>query len=51
MRDISHHLAVAVPQATRHGDMLDPDKGEVQAHVAPGDRALLDRAFIIPTMG
>jgi len=45
MRDISHKLAFAdAPAATRFGEVFDPNRGVVQARVALGDSALLDRA-------
>jgi malonate-semialdehyde dehydrogenase (acetylating)/methylmalonate-semialdehyde dehydrogenase len=45
MRDIAHKLAFAdVPAPTRFSDVFDPNNGGVQARVALGDRALLDRA-------
>ncbi len=45
MRDIPHKLAFE-PQgaATRYADVFDPNNGTVQARVALGDAALLDRA-------
>ncbi|NIJ18059.1 CoA-acylating methylmalonate-semialdehyde dehydrogenase [Sphingobium vermicomposti] len=45
MREISHKLAFAdAPVPGRFGDVFDPNNGGVQARVALGDRALLDRA-------
>ena len=45
MREISHKLAFAdAPAATRFSDVFDPNNGGVQARVALGDAALLDRA-------
>jgi malonate-semialdehyde dehydrogenase (acetylating)/methylmalonate-semialdehyde dehydrogenase len=45
MRQIDHHIAGAAGAgAPRLADVLDPNNGGVQAQVALGDRALLDRA-------
>ena len=45
MRDISHKLAFAHDgEAARYSDVFNPNDGQVQARVALGDRALLDRA-------
>ncbi|HET6536593.1 MAG TPA: CoA-acylating methylmalonate-semialdehyde dehydrogenase [Sphingopyxis sp.] len=45
MRQIDHVIAGgAAGTAARLGDVLDPNNGGVQARVALGDRALLDRA-------
>lgn len=45
MREISHKLAFAdAPAPGRFGDVFDPNNGGVQARVALGDSALLDRA-------
>ena len=45
MRQIDHHIAGGTGGGTgRTGDVLDPNNGGVQARVALGDRALLDRA-------
>jgi malonate-semialdehyde dehydrogenase (acetylating)/methylmalonate-semialdehyde dehydrogenase len=45
MRDISHKLAFPYDgSASRHADVFDPNSGAVQARVALGDAALLDRA-------
>ena len=45
MRDISHKLAFAHKgEAARYSDVFNPNDGQVQARVALGDRALLDRA-------
>ncbi|EQB14277.1 methylmalonate-semialdehyde dehydrogenase [Sphingobium quisquiliarum P25] len=45
MRDISHKIAFSgLPAPARFGDVFDPNRGSVQARVALGDRALLDRA-------
>lgn len=45
MRQIDHMLAGAAPNtAGRFADVLDPNNGGVQARVALGDRAILDRA-------
>ncbi len=44
MREISHKLAFAQDAApARYGDVFDPNNGGVQARVALGDAALLDR--------
>ena len=46
MRTIDHHLAPGVPagDAARRHQVWNPSTGEVQAEVALGDAALLDRA-------
>ena len=45
MRDIPHKLAFAHKgEAARYSDVFNPNDGQVQARVALGDRALLDRA-------
>ena len=45
MRQIDHHIVGgAGGNAGRLGDVLDPNNGGVQAQVALGDKALLDRA-------
>lgn len=45
MRDINHFIAGgAGGSAARFGDVFDPNSGQVQARVALGDRAVLDRA-------
>jgi malonate-semialdehyde dehydrogenase (acetylating)/methylmalonate-semialdehyde dehydrogenase len=45
LRQIDHFLAGAVPaQATRFGDVFDPNSGAVQARVPLGDAAVLDAA-------
>src|SRR3569623_345484 len=44
MRQIDHFLATPAGSATRQGDVFDPNNGEVQAKVALGTRADLDRA-------
>ncbi|WP_340266004.1 CoA-acylating methylmalonate-semialdehyde dehydrogenase [Sphingobium mellinum] len=45
MRDITHKLAFAFDgKAGRYSDVFDPNNGNVQARVALGDKALLDRA-------
>jgi malonate-semialdehyde dehydrogenase (acetylating) / methylmalonate-semialdehyde dehydrogenase len=45
MRQIDHFVAAGVSApAARHGDVFDPNAGTVQAQVALGDAALLDRA-------
>ncbi|SCW68977.1 malonate-semialdehyde dehydrogenase (acetylating) / methylmalonate-semialdehyde dehydrogenase [Sphingobium faniae] len=45
MREISHKLAfVHDAMPVRYGDVFDPNNGVVQARVALGDAALLDRA-------
>ena len=45
-RTIAHALATSVPQpaADRTGEVFDPSRGIVQAHVPLGDAALLDAA-------
>jgi malonate-semialdehyde dehydrogenase (acetylating) / methylmalonate-semialdehyde dehydrogenase len=45
MRQIDHIVAAGVnAPAARHGDVFDPNAGTLQAQVALGDAALLDRA-------
>ncbi|WP_447765400.1 CoA-acylating methylmalonate-semialdehyde dehydrogenase [Sphingopyxis panaciterrae] len=48
MRQIDHHIVGGAGGSTsgsaRLGDILDPNNGGVQAQVALGDRALLDKA-------
>jgi malonate-semialdehyde dehydrogenase (acetylating)/methylmalonate-semialdehyde dehydrogenase len=45
MREVHHLLACANDgEAARHGDVFDPNSGEIQARVALGDATLLDRA-------
>ncbi len=45
MRDIDHLIVGgAAGPATRFGDVFDPNNGTVQARVALGDKAVLDRA-------
>jgi malonate-semialdehyde dehydrogenase (acetylating) / methylmalonate-semialdehyde dehydrogenase len=45
MRNISHHLAAGAAGApTRQGDVFAPNDGSVQARVALGDAAVLERA-------
>ncbi|MEI2725007.1 MAG: aldehyde dehydrogenase family protein [Verrucomicrobiota bacterium] len=44
MRQIDHFLAGGSPAASRFGDIMDPNNGGVQAQVALGDRAVLDKA-------
>ena len=44
MRQIDHHIAGGAGGGSRFGDVLDPNNGGVQAQVALGDRAILDRA-------
>ncbi|MGC4252847.1 MAG: CoA-acylating methylmalonate-semialdehyde dehydrogenase [Sphingobium sp.] len=45
MREISHQLAFVHGAApARYGEVFDPNNGVVQARVAMGDAALLDRA-------
>ena len=44
MRQIDHHIAGGAGGSGRFGDILDPNNGGVQARVALGDRAVLDRA-------
>jgi malonate-semialdehyde dehydrogenase (acetylating)/methylmalonate-semialdehyde dehydrogenase len=46
MRDIDHFIVGhAGGTATRHGDVFDPNSGTVQARVALGEQADLDRAI------
>ncbi|MHA0316740.1 CoA-acylating methylmalonate-semialdehyde dehydrogenase [Sphingomonas melonis] len=46
MRDIDHFIVGhAGGTATRHGDVFDPNSGNVQARVALGEQADLDRAI------
>ena len=44
MRQIDHFPAHPGNTATRHGDIFDPNTGQVQARVALGGQAELDRA-------
>lgn len=44
MREISHVIVGDAGVSPRTGDVFDPNSGQVQARVALGDRALLDRA-------
>jgi malonate-semialdehyde dehydrogenase (acetylating)/methylmalonate-semialdehyde dehydrogenase len=45
MREISHFInGAAVAGAGRSGEVFDPNTGEVQAHVAFADAAVMDRA-------
>jgi malonate-semialdehyde dehydrogenase (acetylating)/methylmalonate-semialdehyde dehydrogenase len=44
MRQIDHHIVGGAGGSGRFGDVLDPNNGGVQAQVALGDRAILDRA-------
>ena len=45
MRDIDHFIVGGpASSATRYGDVFDPNSGQVQARVAFGDQAVLDRA-------
>jgi malonate-semialdehyde dehydrogenase (acetylating) / methylmalonate-semialdehyde dehydrogenase len=44
MRDIAHLIAGGSGNAARHGDVYDPNNGTVQARVALGGAADLDRA-------
>jgi len=44
MRQIDHHIVGGAGGKGRLADILDPNNGGVQAQVALGDRALLDRA-------
>jgi malonate-semialdehyde dehydrogenase (acetylating)/methylmalonate-semialdehyde dehydrogenase len=45
MRDIDHFIVGGpASSAARYGDVFDPNSGQVQARVAFGDQALLDRA-------
>ena len=44
MRQIDHHIVGGAGGSSRHSDIFDPNNGGVQAAVALGDAALLDRA-------
>jgi malonate-semialdehyde dehydrogenase (acetylating) / methylmalonate-semialdehyde dehydrogenase len=44
MRQIDHHIVGGAGGSARQGDVFDPNSGGVQAQVALGDAALLDRA-------
>lgn len=44
MRQINHLIVGGLGAATRTGEVFDPNNGVVQAQVALGDAALLDRA-------
>ncbi len=44
MRQVDHHIVGGAGGKGRLGDIFDPNNGVVQAQVALGDRALLDRA-------
>ena len=44
MRQIDHFIAGGAGAATRKGAIFDPNNGGVQAEVALGDAALLDKA-------
>jgi malonate-semialdehyde dehydrogenase (acetylating)/methylmalonate-semialdehyde dehydrogenase len=44
MRVIDHVLSGGGGVSSRHGDVFDPNTGAVQAKVALGDKAVLDRA-------
>jgi malonate-semialdehyde dehydrogenase (acetylating) / methylmalonate-semialdehyde dehydrogenase len=44
MRQINHFLTGSTAVATRFGDVFDPNSGAVQAQVALGDAAVLQRA-------
>ena len=44
MRQIDHHIVGGAGGSLRHSDIIDPNNGGVQAEVALGDAALLDRA-------
>ncbi|UNK80169.1 CoA-acylating methylmalonate-semialdehyde dehydrogenase [Sphingopyxis granuli] len=44
MRQIDHHIVGGASGSSRHSDIFDPNNGGVQAAVALGDAALLDRA-------
>ncbi|WCT72846.1 CoA-acylating methylmalonate-semialdehyde dehydrogenase [Sphingomonas naphthae] len=43
-RVIDHYISGGAPAPTRRGDVFDPNTGRVQASVALGDQAVLDRA-------
>uniref|UniRef100_UPI002610F5C7 aldehyde dehydrogenase family protein n=1 Tax=uncultured Sphingomonas sp. TaxID=158754 RepID=UPI002610F5C7 len=45
MRDVQHFIGGgAGAAASRHGDIFNPNNGQVQARVPLGDRAVLDAA-------
>ncbi len=44
MRSVDHVIAGGAPAARRFGDIMDPNRGGVQARVALGDQAVLDAA-------
>src|SRR3546814_9314611 len=44
MRQIDHHIVGGAGGGARKNDIFDPNNGGVQAQVALGDAALLDRA-------
>src|SRR5690606_9924459 len=44
MRQIDHHIVGGAGGSARQGNIFDPNNGGVQAAVALGDAALLDRA-------
>jgi malonate-semialdehyde dehydrogenase (acetylating) / methylmalonate-semialdehyde dehydrogenase len=44
MRQIDHFIAGGAGASARFGDIADPNNGGVQARVALGDRAVLDKA-------
>ena len=44
MRQIDHHIVGGAGGSARQGNVFDPNNGGVQARVALGDRAILDRA-------
>jgi len=44
MRQIDHHIVGGAGGSARQGDVFDPNSGAIQAQVALGDAALLERA-------
>jgi malonate-semialdehyde dehydrogenase (acetylating) / methylmalonate-semialdehyde dehydrogenase len=44
MRQIDHFISGGAPGSPRHADVFDPNSGAVQAQVALGDAAVLQRA-------
>ncbi|SEH16473.1 methylmalonate-semialdehyde dehydrogenase [acylating] [Sphingopyxis sp. YR583] len=44
MRQIDHHIVGGAGGSARQGDVFDPNSGGIQAQVALGDAALLERA-------
>jgi malonate-semialdehyde dehydrogenase (acetylating)/methylmalonate-semialdehyde dehydrogenase len=44
MRQIDHHIVGGAGGSARQGDVFDPNSGNIQARVALGDAALLERA-------